>query len=214
MSLLNRQQFTSFAPKAILNTLPALEAAIIAYPQLADKEVLDDWLGQMHVESAGFSTMVENLNYSVDSLIALFSRARISLADAQHFGRIDKVVNGKKVVVRQANQSAIANLIYGGAWGKEHLGNTEPGDGWKYRGSGFKQITGRYNTEKSGFTPDELRGDVFKSALAAAQFFVSRGCIGPAKAGDIREVTRLINGGQNGYDDRVARTVAARKVIL
>jgi putative chitinase len=210
---LNLSAFAAFAPKALPNTCDALEKAIAAYPALQDPDVLDDWLGQMWVESAGFSTMTEGLNYSVDGLLAAFGRHRISAADAQAFGRIDKIVGGKKIVVRPANQSAIANIIYGGEWGRKNLGNTDAGDGWKFRGSGFKQITGRANITASGFSPEELRTEVYKSALAAAQFFVSHGCVVPAKSGDIEEVTRRVNGGDNGLANRRLKTAEARKVI-
>lgn len=84
---------------------------------------------------------VENLNYSVKGLLATFSRRRISRADAETYGRKDG---------RPANQRAIGNIIYGGAWGRENLGNTEPGDGFTYRGRGFEHVTGRANYAKVG----------------------------------------------------------------
>lgn len=202
--------FAAWAPDAVPNTYEALEAAIRAYPALANPAVLDDWLGQMWVESAapgksGFSTLTENLNYSVEALKAKFGRHRISLAEADLYGRKPG---------RPANQEAIANIIYGGEWGREHLGNTKPGDGWKNRGSGVKQITGEDNIRESGFTPEELRTDIFKSCLAAAKFFISHGCVAPALRGDITEVTRRVNGGKNGLAERMAKTASARKVIL
>lgn len=83
----------------------------------------------------------ESLNYSVEALIAKFSRSRISLADAQKYGRKGN---------RKANQSAIANLIYGGAWGLKNLGNKLVGDGWRFIGRGFVQLTGRRNYEIYG----------------------------------------------------------------
>jgi len=205
--------FRTWAPDAVPNTLEALEAAIEATPELQDLKVLEDWLGQMWVESGGFKTLTESLNYSVESLKAKFGRHRISLADAEKYGRIDEVAAGRKRVVRPANQEVLANILYGGEWGRKNLGNTQPGDGWRFRGSGVKQITGRANTEASGFTPEELRTDIFKSCLAAANFFVSHGCIEPARRGDIKEVTRLVNGGDNGLADRITKTGEARKVI-
>jgi putative chitinase len=202
---LNPAEFAKWAPDALPQTLEALEAAIRAYPALADPKVLDDWLGQMWVESKGFSTMVENLNYSVAGLRATFGRHRISDAECEAYGRKPG---------RPANQPAIANIVYGGEWGRKNLGNTEPTDGWDFRGSGFKQITGRANTEASGFTAVELRTDVFKAALAAAQFFVSHGCVPFAQRGDITGVTKKVNGGTNGLAERAAKTASAQKVIL
>lgn len=196
--------FTRFAPSALPGTRDALEAAISAYPELASPDVLDDWLGQMWVESKGFSTLVESLNYSVAGLRSTFGRHRISDAECERYGRKPG---------QPANQRAIANIVYGGEWGRINLGNVLPDDGWEYRGSGFKQITGRRNIEASGFTAQELRTDVRKAALAAADFFIKAGCILPARNNNMSDVTRRINGGLNGYQERITQTVAARKVI-
>lgn len=211
---LDRNAFAQWAPAALPGTVEALEAAIDAYPALANPKVLDDWLGQMWVESKGFSTLVENLNYSVEGLRATFGRHRISDGECQLYGRIDKTVGGKKAVVRAADQRAIANIVYGGEWGRINLGNILPNDGWDYRGSGFKQITGRRNTEASGFTAEELRTDVKKAALAAAKFFVDAGCVAPALIGNITAVTKKVNGGTNGLAERAAKTASAQRVIL
>lgn len=205
VSILNRAEFAKWAPNALPNTVEALEAAIRAYPALTNPKVLDDWLGQMWVESKGFSALVESLNYSVEGLRATFGRHRISDAECERYGRKPG---------RPANQPAIANIVYGGEWGRINLGNTELTDGWDFRGSGFKQITGRRNTEASGFTAVELRMDVFKAALAAAQFFVNAGCVPYALRGDITGVTKKVTGGTNGLAERAAKTASARNVIL
>ena len=134
MSLIPADRFAAFAPRATLGTLTALETAAQAYALRG--LILAHWLGQMFVESAGFTTREENLNYSATSLIRMFGRHRISEADALKFGRTSQ---------HPANQNAIANIIYGGEWGRKKLGNTQPGDGWRYRGGGDKQITGRAN---------------------------------------------------------------------
>lgn len=195
-------RFAAWAPKAVPGTLPALQAAAEAYR--LSGVALAHWLGQMYVESAGFSVMAESLNYSVEGLLKTFGRHRISEADARQFGRTAN---------RPANQSALANILYGGEWGRKNLGNTGPGDGWEFRGSGFKQITGRANTEASGFTPDELRTDPVKSAKAAADFFVRAGCVEPAGRDDVEAVTRKVNGGVNGLDDRIIRTRQAKGLV-
>ncbi|WBT04789.1 hypothetical protein PFY01_08540 [Brevundimonas vesicularis] len=129
MGLIPADRFRTFAPKATAGTREALEAAAAAngFSGL----VLAHWLGQMFVESAGFTTREENLNYSVDGLLRMFGRHRISEADARKFGRAPG---------RPAHQNAIANIIYGGEWGRKNLGNTEPGDGWRFRGGGEKQL--------------------------------------------------------------------------
>lgn len=94
-----------------------------------------------HETGATFETdAVESLNYSVEALISKFSRERISVADAQRVGR---------AAGHPADQEAIANLIYGGPWGLRNLGNEKPGDGWKYRGRSWPQLTGLGNYRKA-----------------------------------------------------------------
>lgn len=87
----------------------------------------------------------ESLNYSASSLIKNFSRARISTADANRLGR----KAGEKSLSLERQQQ-IANLIYGGEWGRKNLGNTIHGDGWRFRGGGYPQTTGRANYRKIG----------------------------------------------------------------
>lgn len=205
-TILDPTAFHRFAPHALPQTREALEAAIWSHPDLVEPAVLDDWLGQMHVESKGFSTLVENLNYSVEGLRKTFGRHRISDAECARYGRID----GE----RPADQEAIANIVYGGEFGRTQLGNTQPGDGWAYRGSGLKQITGRANTEASGYSAEEMRRSVWVAADAAADFFVRKGCVAPARLGDMTRVTRIITGGMTGHAERGRMTAAAQKVIV
>lgn len=94
-----------------------------------------------HETGATFeTTAVESLNYSPEGLAKTFSRERISLADARRLGRY---------AGHPAEQEAIANLIYGGEWGRKSLGNIQPGDGWKFRGRSWPQLTGRANYQKA-----------------------------------------------------------------
>jgi putative chitinase len=87
----------------------------------------------------------ESLNYSINGLLASFGRHRISRADAEKLGR--KPGEG---ALSELRQRAIANILYGGSWGRENLGNTEPDDGWVYRGRGMCHDTGRRNYDLSG----------------------------------------------------------------
>lgn len=205
MTRIDPARFARFAPKALPGTLEALEAAAARHG-LTDRLVLAHWLGQMHVESKGFSTLSESLNYSVEGLMKTFGRHRISAADCQKFGRAPG---------RPANQNAIANILYGGDFGLRELGNTEPGDGWRFRGGGVKQITGRANYREAGHEadPDTLRTDVTASAEAAANFFVKHGCVAAARRDDVTRVTELVNGGHNGLADREVQTAAAKRVL-
>lgn len=205
MNRIDPARFAKFAPNALPGTLEALTAAATKH-RITDAVVLAHWLGQMHVESKGFSTMTENLNYSVEGLLKTFSRKRISAEDCEKFGRKPG---------RPAHQNAIANILYGGAFGKAQLGNVEPGDGWLFRGGGFKQITGRANYREAGHEddPDILRTDINASADAAANFFVNHGCVRAALKDDVVAVTELVNGGHNGLADRKVQTAAAKQVL-
>lgn len=93
-------------------------------------------------ESMLLERMEENLNYTPEGLLATFGAGRISPEQAQSVGRIA----GKQA----ADQKAIANIVYGGEWGRKHLGNILPEDGWKYRGRSPIQITGADNYRRVG----------------------------------------------------------------
>lgn len=107
--------------------------------QVSDQRDIAYILATPMIETGGtYVPKSENLNYSVEALTSKFGK-RISAQDAQRFGRKAGQV---------ADQQAIANAIYGGAWGAKMLGNTEPGDGWNFRGRGLCQCTGRANYRK------------------------------------------------------------------
>ncbi len=158
------------------------------------------FLSQIGVESGGLSTVVENLNYSATALQSLFGPKRISNADAQTFGRTP---------AHPANQPEIANRIYGGSFGQKQLGNTQPGDGWKFRGRGLKQITGRANYRACGkdlsldleSNPDLLLTPE-NAVRSAGWFWASKGLNDIADTGDVKAMTLRINGGENGLPER------------
>lgn len=121
----------------LLLWIEPLKAACHRFGVDTDREICS-FLANIAVESRGLTQLTESLNYSVEGLLTTFGRHRISEADARRLGRTKD---------RPANQEAIANILYGGEWGRKNLGNTLPGDGWKFRGYGPKQITGRANCQ-------------------------------------------------------------------
>lgn len=168
------------------------------------------FIAQIGHESGGYTTLVESLNYAADRLVPTFGSHRITAQQAAALGR---------TATQPANQKAIANLVYGGEWGKKNLGNQTAGDGWKYRGRGLKQITGLSNYRNCGHAlkldlvtqPELLERDEY-AARSAAWFYVSRGCL--LHSGDVERVTLLINGGRNGLDDRRRRFNLAKSVLV
>lgn len=168
------------------------------------------FIAQMGHESGGYTTLVESLNYAADKLVPTFGSHRITAQQAAALGR---------TATQPANQKAIANLVYGGEWGKKNLGNQTSGDGWKYRGRGLKQITGLSNYRSCGLAlkldlvsyPELLERDEY-AARSAAWFYVSHGCL--LHSGDVERVTLLINGGRNGLDDRRRRYNLAKSVLV
>lgn len=167
------------------------------------------FIGQIGTESGGFQSVQESLNYSVAGL-AIFG-IRLTAAQREQLGRKP----GEKALSPE-RQAAIANIVYGG-----RFGNNMNGDGWKYRGRGLKQITFKANYEECGKalglnlvdSPDLLLQDKY-AALSAGWFWKANGCNQFADAGDVNGLTRRINGGLNGLQDRIDRTKRAEGVLL
>ncbi|EPB6469331.1 glycoside hydrolase family 19 protein [Cronobacter dublinensis] len=167
------------------------------------------FIGQIGTESGGFQSVQESLNYSVAGL-AIFG-SRLTAAQREQLGRKP----GEKALSPE-RQAAIANIVYGGRYG-----NNLNGDGWKYRGRGLKQITFKANYEECGKalglnlvdSPDLLLQDKY-AALSAGWFWKANGCNQFADNGDVNGLTRRINGGLNGLQDRIDRTKRAEGVLL
>lgn len=174
-------------------------------------------LAQQSVETRGFDTLVESLNYTIAGLRNTFSRTRISDADCQRLGRDPASAPALSAAV----QEEIANLVYGGAWGEKNLGNNQPGDGWRFRGRGAKQTTGRANysdvlavTGIDVITDPSLIADPDLGMRAAGIYWQKRKCNIFADKDDIDGLTRAINGGVNGLVDRTKALARAREILL
>jgi putative chitinase len=166
------------------------------------------FMAQCAHESQDFRALEENLNYSVESLLRVFPR---------YFGK------GKADPAAYArNPEKLANYVYMDVNRSKQgaLGNTQPGDGWKFRGGGIKQLTGRNNYavfgKDLGMTADEAAAYVRtkKGALESACWFWKKNNLEKfADADDIVGMTKKINGGTIGLEDRQKRYVNAKKVI-
>jgi putative chitinase len=158
------------------------------------------FIGQCAHESANFKTLQENLNYSAKGLNATWPSRFPSEAEAQPFHR---------------QPEKIANKVYSG-----RMGNLEDGDGWKYRGRGLIQLTGKDNyrlaSDALGIDfiadPDLVLTKEY-AALTAAWYWNKRGLNKEADAKDFTGMTKKINGGVIGLADRVAHINTALGVL-
>jgi len=159
------------------------------------------FLAQCAHESQGFTRLVENLNYSANGLKATWP-SRFDNATAEAFAR---------------NPEQTANKVYASRLGN---GDQSSGDGWRYRGRGLIQVTGKDNYRKCG---DALGLDLVKHpefletigpAIASALWFWSvRQLNAKADNDDIEGITRAINGGLNGLEDRKAWLAKFRRAL-
>ncbi len=104
--------------------------------------------------------------------------------------------------------------------GRKDLGNTEPGDGFRYRGRGLLQVTGRANYQRASerlcqdfIGHPDLLAEYRWAALSAGDYW-HRNRLNPiADSGDFVTLTRRINGGENGLDDRLALWAMAKRAL-
>ncbi|UXY13876.1 glycoside hydrolase family 19 protein [Chitiniphilus purpureus] len=200
---------TGIAPQRAAAWAPLLERALDEFG-VRSPAAIAMLLAQVGHESGGFAHLQENLNYSVDSLLRLWPR-RFDAAMARRYGRID----GQQ----RAVPSAIANIAYGGRMGN---GPAASGDGWRYRGRGLIQITGRDNyasmQSRLGVPlleqPDLLLQppQAARSAVAFCRHVIP-GFVAAAEARDLAACTRMVNGGLHGLADRQARWERALRAL-
>ncbi|HFV9303334.1 glycoside hydrolase family 19 protein [Citrobacter freundii] len=167
------------------------------------------FIAQAGHESRGFSRLVEIMDYSIAGLADFVRYGRLTQNQANALGR-----RSYEKVLPLERQRAIANLVY-----SKRMGNNGPGDGWNYRGRGLIQITGlnNYRDCVNGLKVDlvaqpELLAQDEYAARSAAWFFATKGCM--KYTGDLVRVTQIINGGQNGIDDRRSRYTKAKAALV
>lgn len=159
------------------------------------------FLAQIAHESSELTRLSENLNYSVEGLMKTWPKRFTPL-----------------VALKYARQpEMIANYVYAGRNGN---GDEASGDGWRYRGRGPIQLTGRANYAKAGKdlgvdlvgVPDAVLAPLV-GARVACWFWNNRKLNALADAGDFESITKAINGGLNGYAERQLYFIAAKKVL-
>lgn len=160
------------------------------------------FIGQCMHESNGFKLLEENLNYSAKALMVTWPSRFPNEEVANQYAR---------------NPEKIANKVYGGRMGN---GLEETGDGWKYRGRGIKQLTGKENYERCGLhmgvdlvsNPDLLLDPKY-AALSAGWFWNKHNLNDLADKEDIETMTKRINGGLLGLDARKAAIAKAKSIL-
>lgn len=183
--------------------LPHVSQAAHRYQIDANPRRLAAWLATIAHESARLTRVVENLNYSAMGLAQTWP-ARYADMTGQPSATAQRIAR---------HPEQIANLTYAGRMGNGSAGS---GDGWRYRGRGLIQITGRSNYATSGMalglylmdSPETLE-QPYWAALSAAEWWHRHGCNELADTGDMAAVTRKVNGGLTGLDDRLKLYSAA-----
>jgi putative chitinase len=150
------------------------------------------FIAQIAVESGKLARTVENLNYSSIGLARVFSR---------HF-------TVEEFATFAGQPERIANRVYANRLGN---GPEESGDGWRYRGRGLIQVTGKgnyqaysrdtYKDDRCVLHPDTL-ADPYDAVRSALWYWKKNNLNALADTRDIRQMSLRVNGGLNGYEDR------------
>lgn len=172
---------------------------------------ISSFLAQCAHESGGFTMLEENLNYRAATLAACWPTRFAELGPDK---KPKKDAQGKNIPTKVAlaiekKPEAIANLVYSSRMGN---GSAESGEGWKYRGRGLKQLTGKYNYDKCGsylgldlVADPDLLLQPLAACRSAGWFWKTNNLESFADAGDIKGMTKKINGGFIGLEDREKR---------
>jgi putative chitinase len=181
--------------------VPALNDAFTQFGILTTRQQAA-FIGQCGHECGNFRILEENLNYRAATLMKLWPRRFPSLEIANQYA---------------GNPKKIANMVYASRMGNR---DEASGDGYRFRGRGCIQLTGHANYFHAGqalgvdfvMEPDLVATPKY-AALTAAWFWSTHGCNKVAEMGDWVALTKKINGGTIGYDDRVKHTNEAISVL-
>jgi putative chitinase len=158
------------------------------------------FIGQCAVESANFTRLQENLNYSAQRLTQVWPSRFPNISMAEPYAN---------------NPEKLADFVYAG-----RMGNLQDGDGWKFHGRGLIQLTGRENYANCGSgvgvdlidNPDLLLTPQY-AVLSAGWYWNKKGLNALADTQEYGAMTRRINGGLTGLDERIAKITKALQVL-
>ena len=190
---MNTSKLTTKLNVAIMSEV----ASIVDKFNITNPLRLSHFLSQCAHESANFTALRENLNYSADGLLKIFPKYFKDRATAEAYARKPEKIGARVYANRMGN------------------GNEESGEGYKFRGRGYIQLTGKDNYKQFGVfvgedlvnTPDLV---ATKYPLTSAAFFFDKnGLWSICDKGDtldvVTQVTKRVNGGTHGLDDRIAK---------
>lgn len=191
--MLDKENFERIFPNAkdVDELYSAMEEMLPKY-EINNTKRIAGFLAQCGHESGGFRVRTENLNYSAKALDAVFGK---------YFKKA-----GRDATEYERQPEVIANIVYADRMGN---GDTESGDGWKHRGRGYIQLTGKNNYDNFashiGVSTAEVIDylDTVEGALESACWFWKENNLNKyADEGDVKGMTKRINGGYNGLKDR------------
>jgi putative chitinase len=187
-------------PEDVAAMAASFAAHAPAFGQDASKPRIAEFVAQIANETGGFRVFNENLNYSASRLRQVWPN-RVSAALAAQIAH---------------NPEAIANVVYQ----RTSMGNTHPGDGWRYRGRGALQLTFRNNYRLFGLhlgidlegNPD-LAADPAVSVQIALEFFKVGHVNAAIDRGDFREARRITNGAALGLESVATLRAKALQIL-
>jgi putative chitinase len=207
MTLLTVDQLRAMIPtnKEVEEWCEELNKALPKYG-ITTPQRIAGFVSQCSHESQDFRALSENLSYRQETLLKVFPR---------YFGP------GKRNAAEYArNPEKIANYVYMDEFRTSKLGNTQPGDGWRFRGRGLKQLTGRDNytrfAKDYNMTAEQAAEwlETKEGALASALWFWNTNKLNAiADTADVAALTKKINGGNIGLADRQARYTKAMAAL-
>ena len=194
---MNLDSLKGHVPDSVLTQIPSVMEKFGINTNLR----LAHFLAQVGHESGGFRVTAENLNYKATGLLNIFKK---------YFKNADGTMNIEKAKLYERQPVKIANLVYANRMGN---GDEASGDGYKYRGRGYIQLTGKTNyTAFAKSVGDDVVANpdlvATKYPLLSAAWFWSKNNLNQlsdagADDGVVGNITKKVNGGTIGLPDRI-----------
>lgn len=191
--MITEQHLSAAGVKNPSEWIAAIQSACAEF-QINTHKQIAAFIAQTAHESAGYTRLTESLNYSAEALMRVWPKRFPSKTVADAFARKPEL---------------IANQVYSSRMGN---GPVQSGEGWKFIGRGLKQLTGKDNYTRCGkvlgidfvSSPELLLQPIY-AARSAAWFWSVNGCGLLADTDQFEQLTKRINGGLIGLEDRKAR---------